>query len=117
MRPWKAVLGVGAACAACCAVPLVGGIAALTVGTSALAAAAAALLACADEFAPLAAGILALAVMGVAAAWWLRRQRRTGEPAHDGAGSHAHCQLEQVSVPASDPPLRKACGCKSETCG
>lgn len=54
MRPWKAVLGVGAACAACCAVPLVGGVASWTMGASALAAAASALLACADEFAPLA---------------------------------------------------------------
>ena len=32
MRSWKAVLGIGAACAACCAVPLAGGVAALAAG-------------------------------------------------------------------------------------
>ncbi|WP_127997011.1 hypothetical protein [Piscinibacter defluvii] len=61
MRPWKAVLGIGAACVACCAIPLVGGVAALTAGTAALAAAGSALLACADELAPFGTGLLALA--------------------------------------------------------
>lgn len=117
MRPWKAVLGVGAACVACCAVPLVGGVAAWTLGTSALAAATSALLACADEFAPLTAGMLALAVVGAAAVWWLRRERRSGEAAHGEAGAHAQCRLEQVSVAASTPSLRKDCGCKPRTCG
>ena len=117
MRPWKAVLGMGAACAACCAVPLVGGLASLTVGGSALAAAASALLACADEFAPLAAGVLALAVPVGAAAWWWRRARRSGARAPDGTDSLAQCRLEQASPPESDPPLRKACGCKPGACG
>jgi hypothetical protein len=35
MKNWKALLGIGAACAACCAVPLVGGTA-LFAGSSAL---------------------------------------------------------------------------------
>lgn len=61
MRPWKAVLGVGAACAVCCAVPLFGGAAALTIGTTTLAAAGAALLACTDDLAPFAGVLLALA--------------------------------------------------------
>lgn len=116
MRPWKAVLGVGAACAACCAVPLVGGIASWTVGTSALAAAASALLACADEFAPLAAGLLAVAAV-VAAAWWLRRVRRIRALEQERAGSPARCQLEQASPSVSGPTPIKTCGCKPGACG
>lgn len=75
MRPWKAVLGVGAACAACCAVPLVGGTAALAAGTATLAAAGSALLACADEFAPLAAALLGLSALAGSLLWWRRRVR------------------------------------------
>lgn len=64
MKSWKAVLGIGAACAACCAVPLFGGVAALAAGTTALAATGSALLACADEFLPLAVVLLMLATLG-----------------------------------------------------
>ena len=117
MRPWKAVLGVGAACAACCAVPLVGGIASWTVGTSALAAAASALLACADEFAPLAAGLLALAAVVSAAAWWLRRVRRIRASAQERRGSPTQCQLEQASPSVSGQTAIKTCGCKPGACG
>lgn len=112
MRPWKPVLGVGAACAACCAVPLVGGIASWTVGTSALAAAASALLACADEVAPLAAGLLAVAVVVGVAAWWLRRVQRVRTSAQERGGSPAQCQLGQASPSASGPTPIKACGCQ-----
>lgn len=78
MKPWKAALGVGAACAACCAVPLLGGAAALTIGSASLGAAGAALLVRADEFAPLAWVLLGLAAMGTGVVLWRRtRQRRT----------------------------------------
>jgi hypothetical protein len=117
MRPWKAVLGVGAACAACCAVPLVGGVASLTVGASALAATTSALLACADEFAPLAAGLLALAVVVGAAVWWLRCVQRVRASAQERPGSPAQCQLEQASPSVSGPTPIKACGCKPGACG
>jgi UDP-N-acetylmuramyl pentapeptide phosphotransferase/UDP-N-acetylglucosamine-1-phosphate transferase len=76
MRPWKAVVGVGAACAACCAIPLFGGVAALTAGSTALAALGSALLACADEFVPLAGVLLALAAAGGGLVWWHRRAAR-----------------------------------------
>jgi hypothetical protein len=33
MKPWKLVLGAGAACAACCAAPIVSGMAALGIGS------------------------------------------------------------------------------------
>jgi hypothetical protein len=76
MKPWKAALGVGAACVACCAVPLLGGAAALTVSTATLAAAGSALLACADGLVPLAGGLLALAAGAGGFVWWQHRARR-----------------------------------------
>lgn len=33
MKPWKLILGAGAACAACCAAPIIGGMAALGIGS------------------------------------------------------------------------------------
>lgn len=70
MRPWKLMLGLGAACAACCAVPLL----AAAGGLSAVSAVAAALWACADELIPAALGLGAVAALG-AGGWWLWRQR------------------------------------------
>ena len=113
MRAWKAVLGVGAACATCCAIPLVGGVAALTAGTTALAAAGAALLACADELAPFAMGLLALAMVGGAVTWWARRRRASRQHGLDDATAPAQCQLPQ----AVEPAPRRACGCRPGTCG
>lgn len=75
MKSWKAVLGVGAACAACCAVPLWVGGTALTAGSATLATAGAALLACTDELLPLAFGLLALAAVGGGTILWWRKQR------------------------------------------
>lgn len=49
MKPWKPVLALTAAYAACCAVPLLGGAAVLTVGASVFAALGVALWACRDE--------------------------------------------------------------------
>jgi uncharacterized iron-regulated membrane protein len=93
MSPWKAVLGVGAACAACCAIPLVGGVAALTAGTTVLATAGSALLACADEFVPFATGLLVLAGVSGAVTWWARRRRPNGKPDPDDPAVPAQCQL------------------------
>ena len=67
MKPWKIALGVGAACAACCAIPLLG----LAGG---LAAFGAALWACADEFLPIAAVLFMLAA-SFGGVWWWRRAR------------------------------------------
>ena len=66
MRSWKVMLGLGAACAACCAIPLLG----LAGG---FAAAASALWACADEFIPAAIvlGVVAATLLGV----WSWRNR------------------------------------------
>jgi hypothetical protein len=117
MRPWKAVLGIGAACAACCAIPLIGGVAALTGGTAALAAAGSALLACADEFAPFAAGLLVLVGVGVAATWWVHWRRRNRTPGPDVPAEPAQCQLGQALPQVVGPSPRKVCGCKPGTCG
>ncbi len=94
MRSWKAVLGVGAACAACCAVPLLGGAAVLMVGTTTLAAAGSALLACANEFGPLAAALFGLAVLGLGGGlvWWTRRSRRQAQLA---TGCRGGCGASQ----------------------
>lgn len=73
MRPWKAAVGVGAACAACCAIPLFGGAAALTAGSTAIAAIGASLATCADEFALLGAVLLVVALGGGLMAWRRRR--------------------------------------------
>lgn len=90
MRPWKAVLGVGAACAACCAVPLVGGVAALAAGSTALAALGSTLLAFADELLPLAGVLLALAAAGGGLVWWRQRaQRKARQQPGCGGGCNA----------------------------
>lgn len=69
MRPWKVILALGAACAACCAIPLLG-----VVGG--LAALASALWACADEFIP-AAMVLGAIAAGLAGVWlWRKRMAR-----------------------------------------
>lgn len=93
MRPWKAALGVGAACAVCCAVPLLGGVAALAAGSTALATLGSTLLACADEFVPLAGVMLALAAAGGGLVWWRRRVARKAQA------------------------QTKACGCAPGACG
>ncbi len=67
MKPWKITLGLGAACAACCAIPLIA-------AAGGLAAFASSLLACADEFLPLAAILLLLALGAIGFGWWKRRQ-------------------------------------------
>ena len=117
MRPWKAVLGVGAACAACCAIPLVGGLAVLTAGTAALAAAGSALLACADEFAPFATGLLVLAGVGGAGTCWVRRRRRNRTPGPDDPSVPAQCQLGQELPQVVGSSPRKSCGCNPGACG
>lgn len=70
MKPWKTVLGLGAACAACCAIPFLGGTAL-----------AAALWACADELLPVALLLLALSAV------WLWRRRAASRPAACGCES------------------------------
>lgn len=67
MKPWKLTLGLGAACAACCAIPLIA-------AAGGLAAFASSLLACADEFLPLAAILLLLALGAIGFGGWKRRQ-------------------------------------------
>jgi len=64
MKPWKVMAGVGAACAACCALPLAAGIASLS-------AFGVAVWRCSGEWVPAAVVLLA----GVLGAWAWRRRR------------------------------------------
>jgi hypothetical protein len=66
MKPWKVLLGIGGACAACCTLPLAAGVATLA-GTST------AMLAYADLLAPVAWAGVGVAL--TAAAVWLWRRR------------------------------------------
>ena len=97
--------------------PLVGGFAALTAGTAALAAAGSALLACADEFAPFATGLFVLAGVGGATTWWVRLRRRNRTPGPDVPAEPAQCQLGQALPQVVGPSPRKACGCNPGACG
>ena len=83
MRSWKAVLGLGAACAACCAIPLLG----LAGGFAAVGSF---LAACADELPPAAAVLLAIAA-ALAGVWWWRRRHAARSAA---CGCTASCSNE-----------------------
>jgi hypothetical protein len=78
MRFWKLTLGLGVACAACCAIPLLGVAGGLAVFASAL-------WACADEFIPAAIGlgIAAVALVPV----WAWRKRRSAQPSACGCAT------------------------------
>jgi LPXTG-motif cell wall-anchored protein len=77
MKPWKLVLGAGAACAACCAAPIIGGMAALGVGSGLFAGGAGALSAYTESWLPLAAGGVALAAVAAVVAWRRKREVET----------------------------------------
>jgi hypothetical protein len=87
MKLWKVAFGLGAACSACCAIPLLG-ISGAFVG------AAAGLLACADEFIPLATA-LALFTLALAAVWFWRRRRALRSAA---CGCVTKCSMEASSA-------------------
>ncbi len=72
MKPWKVLFGLGGACAACCALPLFGGVAALGASSSVL-------LACIDELER--AGWAAVAVAFVAGGLSLWQRRQAGKKA------------------------------------
>ena len=73
LKSWKLLLGVGGACAVCCTLPLVGGIAAVASLSSAL-------LACFDELRPVAWAAAGVAVVASVLWFWRRRvaSRRAG---------------------------------------
>jgi hypothetical protein len=73
MKVWKLVLGAGAACAACCAAPVISAMAALGIGSGLFAGGAGVFGAATRSWWPVAAGAVALAAFAGALAW--RRQR------------------------------------------
>lgn len=87
MKPWTVMLGVGAACAACCAIPLLG-------VAGGLAAFGSALWACADEFAPvaIALGLVATALAGL---WFWQGRRARRKAACGCAGT---CSTETANA-------------------
>ena len=77
IKPWKLVLGAGAACVACCAAPIAGAAATLWLGVPGLLAGAMGMLAAfSGSWLPLAIGALALAIVAGTLAWRRRRQLR-----------------------------------------
>ena len=102
MKPWKPLLGVGAACAACCAVPLLGGASAALVGTGALAAFGAALLACANELLAL------LLAAAVGAGVWAWRRRRLARQREAAAAAAPACAVQAA---------QRGCRCEPGACG
>lgn len=88
MKSWKAALGVGAACAVCCAIPLLG-------IAGGLAATGSALLACADDLLPLAAVLLAIALAVTTVWWW--RQRQASRSATCGCADTCSTKVPHVS--------------------
>ncbi|MBI3369424.1 MAG: hypothetical protein HY021_13565 [Burkholderiales bacterium] len=96
MKHWKGILGLGAACAACCALP----VSMALLGTGALASVAAFVTACAGELA-LTAGLLAAAALGLGLWRWRQIARRPAACAYAPeavAGASSCCQ---GSVPAN----------------
>lgn len=91
MKPWKAILGLGAACAACCAVPLAGGLAALLTTSTALAATGSALLACASEFILPASVLGGLGLLGLALWAWRRHATKNQAACGCSGGGDATC--------------------------
>lgn len=89
MTPWKLLLGLGAACAACCAIPLVA-------ATGGIALFGSALLAHLEAFVPasllLATGAGAVVVAGL---WWMRKRRASSRP---GCGSGGACAKEMTDA-------------------
>lgn len=83
MKTWKAALGVGAACAVCCAVPLASGIAAFGIGTTALAAAGSTLVACVADLAPWAAVAIGVTILVTGVMFWRKRVARSSQTASD----------------------------------
>ncbi|MFC5499314.1 hypothetical protein ACFPOE_17345 [Caenimonas terrae] len=96
MKPWKLVLGAAAACAACCAAPIIGGIAALGAGSGLFAGGVGVLSAATRSWWPLAAGAAVLAAATALVAW--RRQRATGPAAgcgcSGGSAAGASCRTK-----------------------
>ncbi len=86
MKPWKLVLGATAACAACCAAPIISAMAALGIGTGLFAGGAASLGAYTQSWLPLAAAGAALAAVAGVAVW---RRRRPAERTSGCDCSHA----------------------------
>lgn len=89
MKNWKIGLGLGVACAACCAIPLLG-------AAGGLAALGTAIWACADEL-----GLIVLAVGVVSAAAFVlwRMHRRRCQPSEAGCDCSSSCSTG--STPAS----------------
>lgn len=98
MKPWKLVLGAGAACVACCAAPVAGAAVTLWLGVSGLAAAAAGLLAAFTGFRlALALGALALVAAAGAVAWRGReRKRRATTCAARGSSVGTACAWPRI---------------------
>lgn len=87
MKSWKAALGLGVACAVCCAIPLLGIAGVLAATGSTL------MMSCADELLPLAVALLA-AALAVATVW---RRRQASRCASCGCADTCSTNVPHVS--------------------
>lgn len=92
IKTWKLALGLGAACAACCAVPLLG----VAVG---LAATGSGLAVIGSEFVHATVVALSLAAGLAGVVWWRRRQAAHRE----ACACPAACTTATPCRPAADP--------------
>lgn len=141
MKSWKAALGVGLACTACCALPVLGSASALTAGSVALASVGSAFVACTGEFVPLA--LIAALVAGVGAWQWRQRKQRSTVDVSSGScacgettdvapacrllsrlqsqptehtDAVAHQPTSPIPASGQDMAPSKSCGCSPGTC-
>ena len=141
MKSWKATVGVGFACTACCALPVLGSASALTAGSAALASVGSAFVACAGEFGPLA--LIAVLVTGVSAWRWRQRKQRSTVVASSGScacaettdvapacrlpsrlqsqptehtDAVAHRTTNPIPMLGQDMTPSKSCGCSPDAC-
>jgi LPXTG-motif cell wall-anchored protein len=93
MKPWKLVLGAGAACAACCSAPIIGGMTALGIGSGLFAGGVGTLGASTQSWLPLAAGAVVLAGVAGLVVWRRRRAivPATGCGCASGGGAASRC--------------------------
>ncbi len=126
MRFWKAILGLAAACAVCCAGPVVASVATLAAVSSAIAALGTAWQAWARPLDPAVIALLVLTALGGVGVWWYIRTQRhsmSRPPCPDATTVHSLPKSKSCSLHARDPreitqsSAARNCACPPGACG